>query len=270
MDLFLHARDGCRLYARGEGEGDQRAIFIHGFPFDQSMWLPQLASLGDTAIMLAPDLRGLGRSEGPEDSSKYSLEAYARDLAGWMDELRWEGAVFVGLSMGGYIAFEFLRLFPARLTGLILMDTHPYPDSEETREGRRHAQLIVKTGGAESIADSLIEKVLGSYTLASRPEVVTQVRAMMISAPPAGLIGALEAMANRQSSKPLLGDIAVPTLVVVGEEDMITPPDQTMAWAAAIPEAQTVIVPKAGHVVNLEAPEEISRLIRDFLERLSA
>lgn len=269
MDLFMDAADGCRLYARKEGQGSTYVLFVHGFPFNHTQWLPQLEELGEVATMIAPDLRGLGASEGPSDPSAYSMEAYSRDLERWLNEVGWERAVLAGLSLGGYILFDFLRHHPERLIGLILMDTHPHADSPETAEGRRRSQDLVLSGGTERIVDGLMERVLGTTTRSSRHELAGKVREMMLSSPAHGVIGALEAMAGRRDSSTILGDISVPVLVVAGEEDTLTPPGATAKWAAGIPGSTMESVPQAGHIVNLEAPERVNELVRSFIEGLS-
>lgn len=270
MDLFIDSEDGHRLFARKEGHGSTNILFVHGFPFNHTQWLPQLEELGEIATMIAPDLRGLGASGGPQEPSAYSMAAYSGDLNRWLDEAGWERAVLAGLSMGGYILFDFLRRNPGRLLGLILMDTHPFADSPETVEGRRRSREQVESGGTAAIVDGLMEKVLGVTTRSSRPELAGRVRETMLSSPAHGVIGALEAMAGRADNFDLVVDITVPVLVIAGEEDTLTPPGPTAEWASEIPDSRLVSVPLAGHIANLEAPERVNELVRSFVEYLTS
>ncbi len=268
MRKMIVTDDGYRLNVLLEGEGGPGVLLVHGFPFDHRQWGPQLGALKEVTAVAAPDLRGLGGSEGPDEPAAYSMDRYARDLAGILDELGWERTVLVGLSMGGYIALAFQRLFPHRLTGLVLMDTHPYPDSEEGKEGRRRAQEEVASGGPSALADQMLERVLGRTTLSERPGVVSRVREMIEEQPSRGVIGALEAMAGRPGSVADLAGIQVPTLAVVGSEDTLTTPMQLQGTAAKISGARFAEIPAAGHLVSLEAPEELNGVLLEFLQDL--
>lgn len=268
MDRILNTSDGYHLHARFEGTGDGKIIFLHGFPFNNSQWFPQLESLGGHFSMLAPDLRGLGRSTGPVEPSAYSMAVYAKDIAEWFSDSGWDHAVVAGLSMGGYVAFEFLRHFPDRVCGLLLMDTHPYADSVQTLAERRRSQRLVESEGPRVIVESVLEKVLGPTTRSARPEIVQQARDMIIQASPHGVTGALRAMSARPDSSQDLSNITVPTLVLVGEEDMITPPEQVRQWTDSIPDSSLHIIPSAGHLISLEAPVSVNRAIITFMESL--
>jgi len=217
---------------------------------------------------LAPDLRGLGRSEGPAEPGEYSLGIWADDARAWLDELGWERAVVAGLSMGGYTAFEFARRYPERLAALILLDTHPRADEPDTIANRRRSQQIVAREGVAGIADGLLERVLGRRTRQLQPGIVADVRRMMHAAPVAGVVGALEAMARRSEATSLLSGITVPVLVAAGEDDLLTPPARTQEWAHRLPDAVIATIPEAGHVTSLEAPGAVNAIIRHFVEGL--
>jgi len=265
---YIRTTEGFRLHARRNGTGDVPIIFLHGFPFDSTQWLPQLEELADMAVMLAPDLRGLGRSEGPAEPGEYSLGIWADDARAWLDELGWERAVVAGLSMGGYTAFEFARRYPERLAALILLDTHPRADEPDTIANRRRSQQIVAREGVAGIADGLLERVLGRRTRQLQPGIVADVRRMMHAAPVAGVVGALEAMARRSEATSLLSGITVPVLVAAGEDDLLTPPARTQEWAHRLPDAVIATIPEAGHVTSLEAPGAVNAIIRHFVEGL--
>ena len=164
------------------------------------------------------------------------METYASDLAGLLDLLGMDDVVLVGLSMGGYIAFEFLRRWKDRVRGLVLIDTRADSDTPEIKKARDATAATAREQGAEAVAETLVPKLLGPSTLGGIPATVERVREMMAATPVAGMVGALGAMRDRPDSTPLLAELAgVPTLVIVGEEDGVTPPALARAMADAIP-----------------------------------
>jgi YbgC/YbaW family acyl-CoA thioester hydrolase len=247
-----------------ESRGDGPALLlIHGFPLDRSMWGHQVATLARWR-RIAPDLRGCGFSDAPEQG--YSMAAYASDLVGLLDKLRIERAVIAGLSMGGYVAFELLRRHRERVMGLILMDTRADADTPDGRRGRDALIEVARSQGAAAVGEHLLPRLLGRSTQRTQPQVVEQVREMARRTPVPGIVGALTAMRDRPDSTPNLGAIDVPTLVVVGEEDELTPPALARAMTSAIPLAAMTTIPGAGHLAPLEAPTAVSRVIAEFLE----
>jgi YbgC/YbaW family acyl-CoA thioester hydrolase len=245
---------------RGDGPA---LLLVHGFPLDRTLWAHQVATLGGWR-RIAPDLRGMGLSDAPADG--YSIAAYADDLVRLLDRLRAKQAVVAGLSMGGYIAFELLRRYRDRVAGLILVDTRADADGEEGRAGRDAVIRIAQAEGSRAVAERMLPRVLGRTTQQTQPVLVEQVREMMARAPVAGVIGALGAMRDRADSTPLLPSIDCPTLVVVGQEDEMTPPSVARALADAIPSAALTMIPSAGHLSPLEAPTAVSRVLAEFLE----
>ena len=176
--------------------------------------------------------------------------------------------VLGGLSMGGYVAFECLRLFPERISGLILANTRPDQDSQETRQNRNRAANRVAEEGVGVLIELQMQRLLAPGTLKDEPEVVEKVKAMIFESSPTGVVAALGAMRERPDSTALLGAIEVPTLVIGGEEDAISSPEVMGAMAEKIPDSRHVTLPKAGHLSNLENPEEFNSALRDFLARL--
>ena len=245
---------------RGDGPA---LLLIHGFPLDRSMWGHQVATLARWR-RIAPDLRGCGFSDVPEQG--YSMAAYAADLVGLLDKLRIDRAVIAGLSMGGYVAFELLRRYRERVMGLILMDTRADADSPDARKSRDALIDVARSQGAAAVAEHLLPRLLGRSTQRTQPQVVEQVRETARRTPVPGIVGALTAMRDRPDSTPQLGAIDVPTLVVVGEEDELTPPAVARAMTSAIPSAAMTTIPGAGHLAPLEAPTAVSRVIAEFLE----
>ena len=259
--------NGVRLSVESLGEGPRAILFIHGFPLDRSIWRPQMAAL-DGWWRIAPDLRGMGRSEAPDDG--YSMATYAEDLAGVLQALGVGQVVLCGLSMGGYVAFEFLRRWPERVTGLVLMDTRADPDPPEGRAGRDAMIALVRQEGAGAVAETMLPRLLRPGTWTERPGLPEQVRAMMAAMPVAGVAGALAAMRDRPDSRALLPSLGrLPSLVLVGEEDRLTPPEVGRAMAEAIPGAEFEVIAGAGHLPTLEQPDRTTNRLRRFLDRVS-
>ena len=255
---------GVTLTVDATGEG-RAVLFVHGFPLDRTMWRPLAAALIGWR-RIAPDLRGMGTSDGSEDP--YDLAVYADDLAALLDALQVDRAVVCGLSMGGYIAFELLRRHRERVEALILMNTRATPDDADGKAQRDVTIARVRRDGPAGLADEMLPKLLAPASLQTMPDVVRQVRAMATRAPAEGILGALVAMRDRPDSTPLLPTIAVPTLVITGSDDRLIPTTAARAMAEAIPGAHYAVVPSAGHLSPLEQPVNTGRIVREFLEAL--
>jgi 3-oxoadipate enol-lactonase len=254
---------GVELALDDRGAGPA-ILFIHGYPLDRTLWQHQLGAFEGWRT-LAPDLRGLGRSDAPDLG--YSMATYAEDLAGLLDAVGVDDVVLCGLSMGGYVAFEFLRRHRPRVRGLVLVDTRAGADSAEGRKGREVAMADLRDGGPPLIAEQMLPRLFGS---GASDALRDEVRSMMSSAPPAGLLGALAAMRDRPDSTELLPSLAgLPTLVLVGAEDRLTPPRDAEAMAKAIPGARLALIPEAGHLAPLEQPAAFNGHLRSFLDRLA-
>jgi pimeloyl-ACP methyl ester carboxylesterase len=255
---------GARLAVHVRGTGAP-LLFVHGFPLDHEMWSHQLAHL-DEWRCIAPDLRGAGASEAPRDG--YTMGDYAADLAGVCDALGVTAAVCCGFSMGGYVLFELFRHRPELFRALILCDTRSEPDTADGRRGRDEQAALVEREGAAALTDVLVPKLLGATTRSRNPEVVETVRMMGRRQPVRGVVGALGAMRDRSDATPLLPRIAVPTLVVCGVEDQVTPPAGALAMAQRMPQARYVEIEWAGHLAPLEQPDRVTRAVREFLAGL--
>jgi len=256
---------GAELAVDVRGEGAP-VLFAHGFPFDRTVWRHQLAALSRWK-RIAPDLRGAGESTAPPDG--YSMALYADDLIAVLDTLGVRQAVVCGLSMGGYIVFELLRRYVERVRAVVLCGTRPQPDSEEARRARDELAALAAERGSAAVGERLLPRLLASATLAEQPEVVQHYREMAQRMSVLGMAGALRAMRDRPDSTPLLSEIRVPTLVVVGSEDQVSPPAVAEAMAGAIPSARLAVIPAAGHLAPLEQPLATSRALADFLGELT-
>ncbi len=243
----------------------QPIIFLHAFPLNRSMWQGQITALLNEQRfrLIALDWRGFGESES--NTTVTSMELLADDVAALMDALGTQRAILCGLSMGGYVAFAFQRKYPERVGGLILADTKPDADTEEARANRAKVAQLAETEGSGAIADLQVPNLISDYTRQHHVEVEALVRRMVEAATGSGIAAAARGMALRADSNDLLPQITVPTLVVVGEADKLTPPTVAQEYAVRISGAEFAMIPRAGHLSNLEQPEAFLEVVRNFL-----
>ena len=247
------------------GTGDP-VVFLHGFPHRRTLWAPQLGALVDRARCIAPDLRGFGESRG---SGPMSMDRYADDVVELMDHLRVDRGVVCGLSMGGYVALALWRRHPERVRGLVLMDTRSGADNEDAAQKKRDMIAMAQERGSSAVADAMITGMVGRSTRDKCPEIVDAVHSMLESAPVDGVVGALEAMIQRPDSAATLATITVPTLVIVGEEDALTPVRESESMHRAIADSRLEVIAGAGHVPNLERSAAVNHVLSEYLASLS-
>ena len=238
-------------------------LLLHAFPLNARMWEGQLA-LADTGWhVIVPHLRGFDAGAG--DPPAASVDDYAGDVIDLLDALHIKQAVVGGLSMGGYVAFAMLRYAARYVQGLILADTRSQADTPEGIAGRTRMLQIVREKGPSAVADAMIPNVLGETTRTTRPAVVEQVRSLMLASSAEAISGGLRALMTRPDSTPLLNTIHVPTLIVVGDQDTLTPPAAAEEMHQGIAGSQLVRIPQAGHLSNLEQPELFNAALAAFL-----
>jgi pimeloyl-ACP methyl ester carboxylesterase len=244
-------------------------LFLHGFPLDHTMWRRQVAELSRDYRCIAPDLRGFGQSS--VTPGKVTMGQFADDLVAMLDALGiTEPVVLCGLSMGGYIAWEFVRWHAARLRALILCDTRAVPDSPEAVANRLKLAEDVVRVGPELVAKAMLPRLFAPRITANQPEWVNELRQVMLATHPQGIAAASRGMAERGDARPLLPAIDCPTLVIVGEHDVISPPAEMRDIATAIPRSVFQIIADAGHMAPLEQPSATNAAIGQFIERLQA
>lgn len=259
--------NGVKLNYVDTGGPGTPLLLVHGFPLNLEMWRPQIDALGATRRIIAPDLKGAGESEGPDDAGAYTMDSYADELRGLLDELDVDKVVLAGLSMGGYVAFAFLRKYPEMVAGLVLADTRAEADPPEGVEKRSAQQKQVAAEGTAGLIEGLTNALLSDSTKTNRPEVVSTVHQVMDN-PARSFVGELEAMKQRPDSTDGLAAIGVPTLIIVGEKDAITPPDAARKMHEHIGGSRLVVIPEVGHLSNLESPQEFNDALADFLKEV--
>ncbi len=238
-------------------------VLIHGYPFNRSLWNEQVTALADRYRVVTLDLRGHGESETSTGAS--TMKLMAQDVAALMDELQIERAVVGGLSMGGYVALAFYQFFPERVEKLLLADARAQADTEEGKATRAEQVQQILADGMTGIVNAMLPKLLSPETVSKRPEIVKRVRDMMMRTSPEGAAAALRGMAEREDQTERLSQINVPTLIVVGKEDPITPVADSQKMHERIADSQLVVIDNASHVSNLEQPDQFNRALKDFL-----
>lgn len=241
-------------------------VLIHGYPFNRSMWNEQVEALSSTCRVIAPDLRGFGESDA---AATASMNEMAQDVAMLLDQLGIVRATIAGLSMGGYVALALYKQLPSRVKALILADTRAQADTEEAKQTREQQAKKALDEGMAGIADTMLPKLLTPETVSKRPEVVKRVRDMMLKTKPEGAAAALRGMADRDDHTDRLPKITVPSLILVGAEDAITPVADSEKMHQAIAGSRLVVLENAGHVSNIERTEQFNEALLGFMKELT-
>ena len=240
-------------------------VLLHGYPFNRTLWNEQVGALSNSYRVITPDLRGHGESDASPAAA--TMNRMAQDVAALLDHLEIHRAVVGGLSMGGYVALAFYKQFPSRVRALVLADTRAQADTEEGKQTRHQQAEKALAEGMAGIADSMLPKLLTPDTVSKRPEVVKRVRDMMLKTKPEGAAGALLGMAERDDQTSLLSQISCPTLILVGQEDQITPVKDSEKMHREIAGSRLVVIENAAHVSNLERTEQFNEELTRFLKQ---
>jgi pimeloyl-ACP methyl ester carboxylesterase len=250
-----------------EGPGPV-VMLLHGFPLSRAMWVDQLSGIGSIYRVIAPDLRGHGESPVPE--GVYTMDAMADDVVELLETLEISGPVVVGgLSMGGYVALSLAARYPTRVRALMLMDTKAAPDTPEAAQAREAmAQAVIAADSAAPVVDAMLPRLFAKMTREQHPERVEPMKDVMSQTSPRGIAGALRGMAARPDRRADLPKIVVPVLVLVGDEDVVTPVAESKSMAEALPNARLEVISHAGHLAPYENPSDANAAILRFLKTL--
>jgi pimeloyl-ACP methyl ester carboxylesterase len=256
------ARIGSSRVAYDDVGRGSAVVFLHAFPLNRVMWAPQTSALAREWRCLTIDTRGFG--ESPADGP-VGVDRYADDVVAVLDAAGVARAVIVGLSMGGYVAFALWRRAPERVRGLVLADTRAGADVPETRKRRLELIELARSQGVAPVVDRQIVGLLGKTTRERRGEIEDSVRSIATNATVEGIVGALRAMLERPDSTPTLPTVSVPTLIIVGDEDVLTPPKEARVMHAAIAGSRLEVLAQAGHVSSMEQPAAFNAALSAFL-----
>jgi 3-oxoadipate enol-lactonase len=240
-------------------------VLLHGFPFDARMWDEQLRGLSDIARVIAPDLRGFGRSTSIDP---FTMESQADDVHALLQSIGGGPCILAGMSMGGYIALAYIKKYPQDVRALALIDTKAAGDDAAGKRARDQMIELARAQGARAIADKMQPKLIAPHTPDKRPQVLQRMRQIMEHCPPLTIEHALAAMRDRPDHTAALAKIAVPTLIIVGEHDAVTPPSVAEQMRASIPDSLLATIPHAGHMAVMEEPQGVNNQIRNFIEVL--
>lgn len=257
-----------------EDEGERNpVVMIHGYPLNRQIWRYQWEGLANSARIIAPDLRNHGETtifgQNKLSESIHNMELLADDIAQLLEVLSISSPVVVnGLSMGGYAAFAFYRIYPDRVRGLILTATRARSDSEAEIENRVKAINIAQNQGVGAIVDSMLPRLLSPKTIKHHPDLVATIRQIMLNSSVEGVVGDLRGMMVRLDSIPILSKIQIPVLILAGKDDQIIPIVEAQAMNDLIPDSRLEIIEDAGHLLNMEQPEMYNRIVREFITLL--
>lgn len=242
-------------------------LLIHGFPLDHTLWQPNMEALEHVAQVMAPDLLAFESAEAVPEV--LTMEHLADQLKAQLDANGIQRTVLCGLSMGGYVALAFLERWPERVSGIILCNTRSIVDTEEAKEGREATALDVLAKGSEVIARAMVPKLLSEKTRSTVPELAKTVEAMIARQRPEAIAAASRGMALRPDRTHVLRESDTPTLIITGENDALMPLATSEAMATAAPRSTLVVLPEAGHLSNMEAPDGFNSAVVDLLRTLS-
>jgi 3-oxoadipate enol-lactonase len=255
---YLEAPPRATARARGA------LVLLHPFPLNARAWEPQLALADRGWHVIAPHFRGF--DGGDQDPAATTLDDFAGDVFDLLDALHIREAVIGGLSMGGYVALSMFRHAPRYVQGLILADTRADADTPEAVEGRKRMLTVVREKGPSAVADDMVPKLLGTTTRATRPEIVERVRSLVLSNSTDAIAGAVTALMTRPDATPLLAAIHRPALILVGDEDVVTPRALSEALQRGIAGSELTVIPRAGHLSNVEQPDAFNDALARFLD----
>lgn len=250
------------------GEGSIPVIFLHGFPFNKSMWKGQLDSLKVSNRVIACDIRGFGKST--DEKTNLSIDLFAEDLVSFMDKLDIEKATICGLSMGGFISLNAIKRFPKRFEALILCDTQCIADTPEVKKKRYATIEEINREGVDGFNEKFIKSVFHPDSLTNKTELVENLRNSVFANSTRIITAGLTALAERSETCSSLDIIHIPTLIICGREDEVTPLAQSEFMHEHIEGSILKIIDDAGHVSNLEHPDEFNKYLQDFLKTLNA
>ena len=258
--------DDVQLAYDSAGSGSP-IIFVHGYPFNRSLWSDQVAVLSDRYRVISVDLRGFGESGGSQ--SPASMSRMAQDIATLMDKLEISKATLAGLSMGGYVLLAFYKQFASRVSALVLADTRASADTDEGKKVRAQQAETILAEGMAGTADAMLQKLLTPETVAKRADIVKRVRDMMVKTKPEGAAAALLGMARREDQTGLLSQIKCPTLILVGRTDPITPVADSELMHQKIDNSKLIVIENAAHVSNIEQVDIFNSELKKFLGDLN-
>ncbi|MBK8943876.1 MAG: alpha/beta hydrolase [Ignavibacteriae bacterium] len=257
--------NNLRVYLSGN-EKNKSIIFIHGFPYDHTMWDEQVNFLKDKYFCVRYDIRGLGKS--PAGDGQYTMDSFVEDLFSIIDELKLEKPIICGLSMGGYITFRALEIDQIKFSAAILLDTRTESDNNEGKIKRQNGIAKINKEGVISYVNNFVPTCFWDETIKNNSELYNTVLNQSRTSNAIGVKGCLFAMLSRTDTTDSLKKINIPTLILCGEFDKLTPPNVMQKIADEIPNSKFVMTKNSGHMTPIEKPDDVNLNINDFLDKI--
>ncbi len=255
------------IHYNDTGSSDVPLVFIHGFPFNRTSWYGQQNFFKSHRRVITYDIRGFGDSSNDFDT-QLSMSVFAHDFIHFLDALKIEKAVVCGLSMGGYILMNAFKTAPERFAAIVLCDTQCNADSAEAKEKRYKTIEEIKTNGLKKFADDFVKNVFHENSFRDKKEKVEEIRQVILQTSQQTIIESLKALAGRTETCSVLELIKVPTLIICGNKDKVTPPEKSEVIHKAIKHSTYLTIDKAGHLSNIDQPEEFNKQLGEFLKAL--
>ncbi len=257
--------NGLSVFLEGDSN-NKSIIFVHGFPFDHTMWQPLISELSENYFCIAFDIRGLG--ESPAGNGQFTIESFVDDIEMIVDELKLDKPIICGLSMGGYISFRALERMPQKFSAAILCDTRSEADNNDGKLKRSAGIKRINTEGLSPFVRDFITTCFGDDFKRNKKDILEKIIAKSSDFDPVGVKGCLLAMLSRTDTTPSLGKIIIPTLLICGEQDTLTPPPTMKEMFHKIKNAEFIEITNAGHITPIENPTEVNKAIKIFLNKI--
>jgi 3-oxoadipate enol-lactonase len=266
METNIIKANGINISYSDSGDGIYPIIFVHGFPFNKNVWKPQVDHFKKANRVITYDIRGFGKSG--TNNENVSISLFADDLLKFMDALEINKAILCGLSMGGYILLEAVTQYPERLKGIILCDTQCVADTPEIKEKRLKNIKKIEEGGIEEFSNTFLKNAFYKESFSSKKKLIEKLHKEIIALPLKTITDTLHALAQRPEKCTILKDVSVPVLIICGKEDKTTPIERSEFLFSNIDHSSLKIISDAGHVSNLEQPEEFNKCLSNFITAL--
>jgi pimeloyl-ACP methyl ester carboxylesterase len=257
--------NGLSVFLEGNSK-NKSIIFLHGFPYDHTMWKAQIDELSEKYFCVTYDIRGLG--ESPVGDGQFTMESFVDDLETIINELKLDKLILCGLSMGGYIGLRALEKFENKFSAVVLCDTRADADGNEGKLKRASAIKRINKEGLEPFTKDFITSCYGEHYKKNKKEDFEKRIAKSSAFDPVGVKGSLLAMLGRNDTTEYLNKIEIPALVICGEFDALTPPAVMKTLADKINGAEFVVIKNCGHMSPIEKPKEVNEAIKNFLKNI--
>lgn len=266
-NFTVQLTNNVTIHYNDEGSSEIPLVFIHGFPFDRTSWIPQYEYFKDYCRVVIYDIRGFGSSTGDSDTP-FSMEVFAKDFLAFLKALHIEKAIVCGLSMGGYILMNAFNMEPERFAGIVLCDTQCNADSEEAKKKREKTIEQIREKGVADFADTFIKNVFYEESFKKKKEAVEAIRDVILRTTQQTLVAAVKALAKRPDTCEVLQSVKVPALIICGKQDTVTPPEKSQVIHDLIKSSTYKLIDGAGHLSNIDQPEAFNKHLGEFIKTI--